>query len=80
MSTRLPYWRFSSLPNATKESKGVYKHIYHVDSARPILFSPYILDSSVITADKAVIEDYLKASGVPYAVLLTGWFIENLWR
>jgi hypothetical protein len=30
--------------------------------------------------DKAVIEDYLRASGVPFAVLLTGWFAENLWK
>ncbi|KAJ6493323.1 hypothetical protein C8R45DRAFT_867289 [Mycena sanguinolenta] len=30
--------------------------------------------------NKAVILDYLKASGVPYAVLYTGWFIENLWK
>ncbi|KAJ7926735.1 hypothetical protein B0H13DRAFT_2560846 [Mycena leptocephala] len=30
--------------------------------------------------NKAVIEEYLKTSGVPYAVLLTGWFIENLWK
>ncbi|KAJ7259126.1 NAD(P)-binding protein [Mycena haematopus] len=31
-------------------------------------------------ADKMVILDYLKASGVPYAVLYTGWFAENLWK
>ncbi|KAJ7138890.1 NAD(P)-binding protein [Mycena filopes] len=30
--------------------------------------------------NKAVIQDYLKASGVPYAVLLTAWFSENLWN
>ncbi|KAJ7667269.1 hypothetical protein B0H17DRAFT_1088909 [Mycena rosella] len=30
--------------------------------------------------NKAVIEDYLRASGVPHAVLLTGWFLENLWK
>ncbi|KAJ7628190.1 hypothetical protein DFH06DRAFT_1338643 [Mycena polygramma] len=30
--------------------------------------------------NKGVIEDYLKASGVPYAVLLTAWFLENLWK
>ncbi|KAJ6612425.1 hypothetical protein B0H10DRAFT_2436983 [Mycena sp. CBHHK59/15] len=30
--------------------------------------------------NKAVIEEYLKASGVPYACLLTGWFAENLWN
>ncbi|KAJ7252349.1 NAD(P)-binding protein [Mycena haematopus] len=29
--------------------------------------------------NKAIIEDYLKASGVPHAVLLTGWFTEDLW-
>ncbi|KAJ7617615.1 NAD(P)-binding protein [Mycena polygramma] len=28
--------------------------------------------------NKSVIEDYLKASGVPYAMLLTAWFLENL--
>ncbi|KAJ7263602.1 NAD(P)-binding protein [Mycena haematopus] len=30
--------------------------------------------------NKAVIFDYLKASGVPYTVLYTAWFIENLWK
>ncbi|KAJ6468195.1 hypothetical protein DFH09DRAFT_1222683 [Mycena vulgaris] len=54
---RLP----SSLPNTTKLSNGLYKHVYHADN-------------------KGVIEDYLKASGVPYAVLLTAWFAENLWK
>ncbi|KAJ6532385.1 hypothetical protein B0H19DRAFT_1272681 [Mycena capillaripes] len=52
---------WSSLPNATKGSDGLYKQIYHVDN-------------------KTVIEDYLKASGVPYTVLLTAWFLENLWN
>lgn len=28
--------------------------------------------------DRAAIQEYLKASGVPYAVLLTGYFAENL--
>ncbi|KAF8212662.1 hypothetical protein K438DRAFT_2009992 [Mycena galopus ATCC 62051] len=30
--------------------------------------------------NKAKIEEYLKASGVPYASLMTGWFAENLWN
>ncbi|KAJ6626353.1 hypothetical protein B0H10DRAFT_2429932 [Mycena sp. CBHHK59/15] len=30
--------------------------------------------------NKAVIEEYLKASGVPYASLLTAWFADNLWN
>ncbi|KAJ6528272.1 hypothetical protein DFH09DRAFT_935398 [Mycena vulgaris] len=55
------FFIWSSLPNATKASKGLYTHVYHLDN-------------------KAVIEDYLKASGVPYAVLLTGWFADNLWK
>ncbi|KAJ6466115.1 NAD(P)-binding protein [Mycena vitilis] len=55
------FFIWSSLPNATKESNGLYKHVYHVDN-------------------KAIIEDYLRESGVPYAVLLTGWFLENLWK
>ncbi|KAJ7346372.1 NAD(P)-binding protein [Mycena albidolilacea] len=55
------FFIWSSLPNTTKESNGLYKHIYHVDN-------------------KAVIEDYLRASGVPFAVLLTGWFAENLYK
>jgi len=55
------FFIWSSLPNATKESNGLYTHVYHVDN-------------------KAIIEDYLKASGVPYAVLLTGWFADNLWK
>ncbi|KAJ7142844.1 NAD(P)-binding protein [Mycena epipterygia] len=41
------------------------------------LYKPiYHLDNKL----KAVIQEYLKASGVPYAVLLTGWFVENLWN
>ncbi|KAJ7142872.1 hypothetical protein C8R44DRAFT_866151 [Mycena epipterygia] len=55
------FFIYSSLPNATKESNGLYKHVYHVDN-------------------KAVIQEYLKSSGVPHAVLLTGWFAENLWN
>ncbi|KAJ7042338.1 NAD(P)-binding protein [Mycena alexandri] len=55
------FFIYSSLPNATEASKGLYKHVYHVDN-------------------KAIIEDYLRASGVPYAVLMTGWFAENLWK
>ncbi|KAF7360735.1 NmrA domain-containing protein [Mycena venus] len=30
--------------------------------------------------NKAAIDEYLKASGVPYAVLQTFWFGENLWK
>ncbi|KAJ7079468.1 NAD(P)-binding protein [Mycena epipterygia] len=55
------FFIWSSLPDATKESKGEYSHVYHVDN-------------------KAVIEAYLKDSGIPYAVLLTGWFADNLWK
>ncbi|KAJ7092981.1 NAD(P)-binding protein [Mycena belliarum] len=55
------FFMWSSLPNATETSKGLYKHIYHVDN-------------------KAIIEDYLRASGVPHAVLLTGWFAENIYK
>ncbi|KAJ6511251.1 hypothetical protein DFH09DRAFT_270595 [Mycena vulgaris] len=55
------FFIWSSLPNTTKISNGLYKHVYHTDN-------------------KGVIEDYLKASGVPYAVLLTAWFAENLWK
>ncbi|KAJ7451348.1 hypothetical protein FB451DRAFT_1525714 [Mycena latifolia] len=59
--TGVKFFIWSSLPNATKESNGLYTHGYHVDN-------------------KAVIEDYLRASGVPHAVLLTGWFNENLYK
>ncbi|KAJ6592830.1 hypothetical protein B0H19DRAFT_918412 [Mycena capillaripes] len=55
------FFIWSSLPNITKESKGLYTRVYHVDN-------------------KAVIEEYLKASGLPHAILLTGWFAENLWN
>ncbi|KAJ7077690.1 hypothetical protein B0H15DRAFT_915212 [Mycena belliarum] len=55
------FFIWSSLPNATKTSNGLCKHIYHFDN-------------------KAIVEDYLRASGVPHAVLLTGWFAENLWK
>ncbi|KAJ7092978.1 hypothetical protein B0H15DRAFT_905606 [Mycena belliarum] len=54
------FFMWSSLPNVTKESKGLYTHIYHLDN-------------------KAAIEDYLRASGVPHTVLLTGWFAENVY-
>ncbi|KAJ7503414.1 hypothetical protein B0H11DRAFT_1985459 [Mycena galericulata] len=57
----IKFFIWSSLPNATKESNGLYKHLYHVDN-------------------KAKIEDYLRSSGVPHAVLLTSWFLENLWK
>ncbi|KAF8212728.1 NAD(P)-binding protein [Mycena galopus ATCC 62051] len=30
--------------------------------------------------NKAVIQEYLAASGVPYTALWTGWFSENLWN
>jgi len=30
--------------------------------------------------NKEEIENYLRASGIPHAMLLTGWFIENLWK
>ncbi|KAJ7099877.1 NAD(P)-binding protein [Mycena crocata] len=55
------FFIWSSLPNSTKESKGLFPNVYHLDN-------------------KAVIEEYLKASGVPHAILLTGWFGESLWR
>ncbi|KAJ7046214.1 hypothetical protein C8F04DRAFT_1248470 [Mycena alexandri] len=55
------FFIWSSLPNATRLSKGLYKHIYHFDN-------------------KAEIEDYLRLSGVPHAMVVTGWFIENLWN
>ncbi|KAJ7802278.1 NAD(P)-binding protein [Mycena olivaceomarginata] len=55
------FFIWSSLPNSTKDSNGLYRHIHHFDN-------------------KAMIEDYLRASGVPFAVLLTGWFAENLWK
>ncbi|KAF7350781.1 NmrA domain-containing protein [Mycena sanguinolenta] len=54
------FFIWSSLPSATKESKGIHTTVYNLDN-------------------KAIIEDYLKASGVPHAILLTGWFAENLW-
>ncbi|KAJ6485370.1 NAD(P)-binding protein [Mycena vitilis] len=55
------FFIWSSLPNVTNLSNGLYKHVYHYDN-------------------KAAIDEYLKASGVPYAVLHTGWFAENLWK
>ncbi|KAK7058066.1 NmrA domain-containing protein [Favolaschia claudopus] len=30
--------------------------------------------------NKAIIEEYLKESGLPYASLLTCWFLDNLWK
>ncbi|KAF7350615.1 NmrA domain-containing protein [Mycena sanguinolenta] len=55
------FFIWSSLPNITEKSQGLYTHVYYCDN-------------------KAVILDYLKSSGVPYAVLYTGWFIDNLWN
>ncbi|KAK6980986.1 NmrA domain-containing protein, partial [Favolaschia claudopus] len=57
----IKFFLYSSLPNATKESNGVYTKIYHVDN-------------------KAAIEEYLRGSGVPFAVILAGSFAENMWR
>jgi hypothetical protein len=37
-----------------------------------------LLSADVLPIDKAEILEYLKASGTPYAVLLTSWFAENL--
>ncbi|KAJ6493319.1 NAD(P)-binding protein [Mycena sanguinolenta] len=54
------FFIWSSLPNGTEQSKGVYKHCYYFDN-------------------KALILDYLKASGLPYSVLYTALFAENLW-
>ncbi|KAJ7241184.1 NAD(P)-binding protein [Mycena rebaudengoi] len=55
------FFIWSSLPSATKESKGLYSHVYHLDN-------------------KVVIDDYLKASGIPYAILQTCWFVDNLYN
>ncbi|KAJ6502737.1 NAD(P)-binding protein [Mycena vitilis] len=55
------FFIWSSLPNVSKLSNGLYKHVAHYDN-------------------KAEIEEYLKASGVPFASLHTGWFAENLWK
>ncbi|KAJ6457567.1 NmrA-like protein, partial [Mycena vulgaris] len=52
------FFIWSSLPNATKASKGLYTHVYHLDS-RVFPLPSYT------------------SSGVPYAVLLTGWFADN---
>ncbi|KAJ7464173.1 hypothetical protein FB451DRAFT_1042586 [Mycena latifolia] len=30
--------------------------------------------------NKVEIEEYLRASGVPFAVVLTGWFVDNIWN
>lgn len=74
------YVAASSLPNATKESNGLYSNIFHVDSTCPVIPFPVSADLWVTIVDKAVIEEYLRASGVPHAMLLTGWFAENLWK
>ncbi|KAJ7605955.1 hypothetical protein DFH06DRAFT_1384592 [Mycena polygramma] len=55
------FFIWSSLPNVTNLSNGLYKQVYHYDN-------------------KTAVDEYLKASGVPYAVLQTGWFAENLWK
>jgi len=55
------FFIWSSLPNATKETGGLYKHVFHHDN-------------------KGEIEEYLKASGIPHAIILTAWFAENLWN
>ncbi|KAJ7734366.1 NAD(P)-binding protein [Mycena maculata] len=55
------FFIWSSYPSATKESKGLYPNLFHLDN-------------------KASIEDYLRASGLGHAMLLTSWFAENLWK
>ncbi|KAJ7055536.1 NAD(P)-binding protein, partial [Mycena amicta] len=52
---------WSSLPNISELTKGLYSHVYHCDN-------------------KAIIDMYLRGSGVPYSVLYTGWFAENLYK
>ncbi|KAJ7142854.1 NAD(P)-binding protein [Mycena epipterygia] len=54
-----------SVPDARKESNGLYT---------------MVITAYVRSTDKIAIEEYLKASGVPYAVLRTAWFAENLWK
>ncbi|KAJ7176976.1 NAD(P)-binding protein [Mycena filopes] len=55
------FFIWSSLPNSTKESKGLFPNVWHLEN-------------------KAIIEEYLKSSDIPHAILLTGWFGESFWR
>ncbi|KAJ7058736.1 NAD(P)-binding protein [Mycena amicta] len=60
------YFVWSSLPNVNKEHNGLYKSVHHYDCATTLHFPCLLM--------------YLAASGVPYSVVLTGWFAENLWN
>ncbi|KAJ7302719.1 hypothetical protein DFH08DRAFT_1089644 [Mycena albidolilacea] len=44
------------------------------------IFKVHCANSQRLGADKAMVEAYLRASGVPFAVLHTGRFGENLWK
>jgi nucleoside-diphosphate-sugar epimerase len=59
--TGIKFIVFSSLPDASKQTKGKFSKMYHFDA-------------------KARIEERIQASGIPYAFLYTGYFLENVWK
>ncbi|KAK6975063.1 hypothetical protein R3P38DRAFT_2811039 [Favolaschia claudopus] len=75
----------SSLPSASRDSHGEFTKVqaHHLD--RMFLtqaLGPELNDRccGFASTDKAAIQHYLQASGVPFAVLLTGHFPENLYK
>ena len=96
-SCRLPednFGCFSSLPNCAKASYGKYPNVHHFDSE----FIPFVRCAitnaqNIHSLDKADIDDYLRASRLPHAILrlgmsmhipsdpiteiYVGWFLEN---
>lgn len=55
------FFVWSSLPSASKLSKGKYTQVHHFDQ-------------------KAAVDGYLATSGVPFATVQTGYYLENAWR
>lgn len=75
----------SSLPSASKLSKGKYTQVHHFDreyirvGAR-FLSKVLVLRSSHRISEKAAVDGYLATSGVPFATVQTGYYLENAWR
>jgi hypothetical protein len=67
---------------STQRDKGVQRALQAYLPCRQSVGSlpHFCRRSSIRSADKGVIEDYLRASGVPFAALFTGWFAENLYK
>jgi hypothetical protein len=79
----------SSLPHAAEVSKALHKknpqikeytHISHFDSGSFPLCSNHGSRLNALCLVKANVEKLLAESGLNYAVVHTGWFLENFWK